>query len=360
MAESGSSDVVAFQHQPLNLTKQQIRLVKMLPHPSSTDLHVHISIVFFDFDIAPAYTALSYAWGPSSPVKTVMIDGLAFKVRQNLYDFLCVANAIQTKLEARFFWIDQICINQQDEREKGHQVQFMGEIFRRAHLVIAWVGTEDKDSEFTIKWMKRTDLAATDLSPDQQEHLWAFFSRNYWSRVWIVQELILASEVVFVCGCTTFTWHDIQKVGSGSSYMMYNAPNVSALCRLHLDAKPKTLRSALDAIHGNAPFQCHLPHDVVYGLLGLVSPTERVVVDYASTPQDVVTNVVEQSLPSIIEEVKRSQFPYEYFMVYALERLVDICCRAMSIPYLQTLDRRRLWFKVTTSEPPYWLIGERD
>jgi hypothetical protein len=360
MVETGPSDAVAFRHQPLNLAKQQIRLVKVLPRPSSTDLNVHMSIVSFDFDIAPAYVALSYAWGLSSPVKTVIIDGLAFEVRQNLYDFLRVANATQPQIEARFFWIDQICINQQNEREKGHQVQFMGEIFRRAHLVIAWVGKEDKDSEFTIKWMKRTDLVATDLSLDQQEHLWAFFSRNYWSRVWIVQELILASEVVFMCGYTTFTWHDIQTVGSGNSYMMYNAPNVSALCRLRLDAKPKTLRSALNSIHGSAPFQCQLPHDVVYGLLGLVSPTERVVVDYASTLQDVVTNVVEQSLSNIVEEIKNSQFRYEHFMVFALERVVDICCRAMSIPYPQTLNRRILWFKVTKSEPPDWLFWERE
>jgi hypothetical protein len=53
--------------------------------------------------------------------------------------------------ESRLFWIDQICINQEDETEKGHQVQFMGEIFRRAYNVFAWLGMEDDDSTFTVR-----------------------------------------------------------------------------------------------------------------------------------------------------------------------------------------------------------------
>jgi hypothetical protein len=40
-------------------------------------------------------------------------------------------------------WTDAICINQQDLDERGHQVQLMGSIYRNAHMVIVWLGTDD-------------------------------------------------------------------------------------------------------------------------------------------------------------------------------------------------------------------------
>ena len=36
-------------------------------------------------------------------------------------------------------WADAICINQEDPDERNHQVKFMGNIFRRASLVLGYV-----------------------------------------------------------------------------------------------------------------------------------------------------------------------------------------------------------------------------
>ncbi|KAF8856327.1 HET-domain-containing protein, partial [Acephala macrosclerotiorum] len=40
----------------------------------------------------------------------------------------------------RVLWIDTLCINQEDEKEKNHQIRQMGRIFERAGVVVAWLG----------------------------------------------------------------------------------------------------------------------------------------------------------------------------------------------------------------------------
>jgi hypothetical protein len=42
-----------------------------------------------------------------------------------------------------FRWYDALCINQNDEQERGHQVEMMGEIYKMAYWVLAWLGTPD-------------------------------------------------------------------------------------------------------------------------------------------------------------------------------------------------------------------------
>ena len=36
-------------------------------------------------------------------------------------------------------WVDALCIKQKDHKEKGHQVQNMGQIYRRADFVWIWL-----------------------------------------------------------------------------------------------------------------------------------------------------------------------------------------------------------------------------
>lgn len=41
-------------------------------------------------------------------------------------------------------WIDEICINQDDNEERGTQLQLMSEIYESAQVVFAWLGPEDE------------------------------------------------------------------------------------------------------------------------------------------------------------------------------------------------------------------------
>jgi hypothetical protein len=194
--------------------------------------------------------------------------------------------------------------------------------------------------------MQKAERTAAQLSTEEEEHLWASFSRSYWNRLWIVQELLLVQQVVFICGCATFTWHDIQKGSLGDTYMSITrrAPNASALCQLFQKSKPLALSSALHLIHGKALFHCELPHDVVYGPVGLVS------VDYSTSLTEVIVQVIDHALPSIVEVD-----PYKTpdWVLLSLELLLNVCYRSMGITQPRELDLRFLCSKVVKYYPWY-------
>src|SRR6186713_409366 len=72
------------------------------------------------------YLALSYVWGDQSDPKTILVNGKPFKITQNLENAL-----MDLEPNIRLpIWIDAICINQNDEGEKGQQVARMREIYQ--------------------------------------------------------------------------------------------------------------------------------------------------------------------------------------------------------------------------------------
>jgi hypothetical protein len=124
----------------------------------------------------------------------------------------------------------------------------------------------------------------------------------------------------------------------------YNAPNASALCQLFQKSKPLALSSALHLIHGKALFHCELPHDVVYGPVGLVS------VDYSTSLTEVIVQVIDHALPSIVEVD-----PYKTpdWVLLSLELLLNVCYRSMGITQPRELDLRFLCSKVVKYYPWY-------
>jgi hypothetical protein len=74
-------------------------------------------------------------------------------IRANLYD------AIHTLLNLPLnpdlpIWIDAISINQDDEEEKAVQVSRMGDIYRTAHQVLAWLGPAEQNSDLAMIRLK--------------------------------------------------------------------------------------------------------------------------------------------------------------------------------------------------------------
>jgi hypothetical protein len=58
---------------------------------------------------------------------------------------------IRHETNASVLWVDAICINQGDVKERAHQVQMMGLAYNKAKNVIAWLGEETKDSGLAIQ-----------------------------------------------------------------------------------------------------------------------------------------------------------------------------------------------------------------
>jgi hypothetical protein len=108
-------------------------------------------------------------------------------------------------------WIDTLCIDQSSDSEKNHQVAQMGRIYSEAERVVAWIGMEDPSamstrastatghSELRIAfdclnrlYYSKYPWASTSLEREVVERL---CHRSYWTRLWIVQEFVLAREI---------------------------------------------------------------------------------------------------------------------------------------------------------------------
>jgi hypothetical protein len=81
------------------------------------------------------YSALSYVWGSEEAPLSINIDvKTKFGVTKNLYDAL---KSLRQLDMARTFWIDAICIDQKDPKEKKVQIGLMQRVYRQAQKVIA-------------------------------------------------------------------------------------------------------------------------------------------------------------------------------------------------------------------------------
>lgn len=135
----------------------------------------------------------------------------------------------------RTLWIDAICINQANITERGRQVGMMKDIYRSATRVVIWLGDERDDSPLSMEIAKEIAASAreyikqggsvdshmTDKSASaifsrfrlDSEHprLAAFgeiLQRDWFYRIWIVQESAVASRLEIRCGGDTMSWVD--------------------------------------------------------------------------------------------------------------------------------------------------------
>ena len=112
-----------FEHTPLTLHTQEMRIVKILPSLSKDGyICCEMEHVRLDDTNSFSFDALSYMWGPKAPRKRILVNGSAFMVRENLWDFL---NAARQTRPREWLWIDALSIAQTNGEEKVHQIRLM-------------------------------------------------------------------------------------------------------------------------------------------------------------------------------------------------------------------------------------------
>ena len=88
------------------------------------------------------YAALSYLWGNTTTKNLIWVDCKHLNIGTNLSMFLKYRRHPSHTL---LLWTDAICIDQENLSERGHQVRLMGDIYRSASNVYAWLGEESHD-----------------------------------------------------------------------------------------------------------------------------------------------------------------------------------------------------------------------
>ncbi|KAF3042375.1 hypothetical protein E8E12_006092 [Didymella heteroderae] len=201
-----------FREVPLNLAQRSVRFVEVLSVLSPTGLiQCKLSQGTIEDD---EYICLSYVWGSSEDQQQILINGELFRTRKNVWTFLsAIRQAKPDSSKRQLYWIDALCIDQDNIKERNHQVGHMGAVYYAAKHVIIWMGVKMPISRLLSMSAEFSNFIAPTNSGDEEvqfAEIWhqsaradereiiedwkAFASDPYWSRAWITQEVLFARE----------------------------------------------------------------------------------------------------------------------------------------------------------------------
>ncbi|KAG7284758.1 hypothetical protein NEMBOFW57_009369 [Staphylotrichum longicolle] len=237
-----------FLHTPLERPHSQIRLLELQPVPQPPSnvgadfdqpICCRLETVFLK-NTAPPYKALSYSWGEKNqPRRVIFIDNRPFSITESLDSAL--RHLRHNRTEPLVIWIDQICIMQTDNPEKSIQVDMMASIYSCAEQVLVWLGPAGQGSDEVMDLYAQVGGKINDANLQQYctrdkmplldaavharnpyDPLWqqaaavqalarelllqrlqavADWDRREWfRRVWVVQEFCVGANPVFLCG----------------------------------------------------------------------------------------------------------------------------------------------------------------
>lgn len=356
-----------YRYTPLG--EREFRLVRILAPRKS---QVKCEILVRSLDDPPPYTAVSYAWGDP-------VDSTKVKIRDENYPAfvevpiaksLCYAlQALRKKGKPVVVWADALSIDQQNREERNQQLPLMTDIYKRAESVAICLGPEEDDSELATGLLQ--DLATADeakpgaasrkdvrdiLARESQGRglpaLAALFEREYWKRLWIVQEQFNAADINVYCGSSQpLPWKVYQAASHAFQQHKHDLENLLPK-RHNIVAQKRYSYSQILAYQGpgSLPDRGYLtdlagqgddglleimricrrklssdPKDKVFGVLGILNEDVRdeFTVDYGSSVKDIYTDVVD-------------------YLLTTSERL-DVICESIQFPTYSSSNKLPTW-----------------
>ena len=223
--------ISSFDYPPLR-DSDHIRLLHLHP-PFGDALTLRGSLQVHKLDEKCEYEAISYAWGDSPKSDGILfLNGQILKISRNLYLALL---EYRHPDRTRVLWVDAICINQADSVDKSHQVAMMADIYSKATKVLVWLAPAFEGSIKAMEFMTKlaskaisfgigddvdrprliSSFPSLNISNDEamdlvkealQAHVDHLLWQRWFYRVWIVQEVALATTLVVFCGHMSMSW----------------------------------------------------------------------------------------------------------------------------------------------------------
>jgi hypothetical protein len=281
----------AFKYEPIDLERPAFRLLQLL-QGNGPVIECRLYQAYLDGTDTIPYDALSYTWGALEKTATVIVNGKTFDVTENLYSAF---RHLRSKNQDRILWADAICINQSDDKERGHQVQQMRDIYSQAEEVVIWLGHATNQTNILMDSLRRLEKYASmhehrDWDVKQWTTFWTsipqdptyklaegldlLLRRPWFRRVWILQEVAKAKRASVWCGTK-----------SARAYTFTLIPSLIGVkperhCQAVLDIMPGRLREKswwgknrdlYNLLLKFGESEASDPRDRVYALLGLSS-----------------------------------------------------------------------------------------
>ncbi len=303
-----------FTYRPL--VAGHIRLLRM----SEKEGKLMHELSHVDLASNPENLTLSYTWEDQPRDQDLVVNGAVLKAINNIR---IVLPYLFERYQSRHLWIDEICINQDDDREKEVQVPLMQKIYTHAAAGIVWLGESSPLIDLAIPMiptlaekfqgydtrlgLDKHALAAQGL-PTPSSPLCAgldeLFCKNWFMRVWTFQEAALPRIVEILCGRHFINFDKLATVASsmlsasksGSMDSITDPIEVNRryaqdgmdriqtvqFVRSRRNMQPTTSYTFLDLLSDSWRWSCSNPSDKIYGLLGLANQSlrEQLAVDY--------------------------------------------------------------------------------
>lgn len=131
-----------FQYAPLPRSTEKTRLIVLSAGVGEDQLdcntvHMHLTE-------PGAYETISYCWGSPNAGISIKLDGHRFAISANAAAAL---HGMRLPTQNRYLWIDALCIDQQNEAERNHQVGIMGKIYASATCNLIHLGGEHEAAQ---------------------------------------------------------------------------------------------------------------------------------------------------------------------------------------------------------------------
>lgn len=300
-----------FNHSPLDQSKLSIRL--LLVHSRRSEFGL-VQCELLHATVDDSYTCLSYVWGSPDTKRLILVNGKLFKVRENLYNFLCAAQKVNGHLPSTWYWIDALCIDQSNTVERNHQVAQMGTIYSRAQTVSIWLGSDKPTSRLlnvaleAWELMGRLDTFAQFREASKGANFcniqvatdWAKFTTHvYWTRAWITQEVLLARKIHVSTDAVSLRGEQLRPI----CYLKDQLTDCFPMTRLFGDTavlgarsmkyleemfspRQREERTIMQLLNDFPGRNCEVARDQIHSLAFLASDGPQVLVDYAMHDRD--------------------------------------------------------------------------
>ncbi|KAH8589922.1 heterokaryon incompatibility protein-domain-containing protein, partial [Bisporella sp. PMI_857] len=276
------------------------------------------------------YTALSYVWGDPQLSSKITVDGRTMLITASLASAL---RHLRDSTRKRIIWADAICINQRDTLERNQQVSQMNSVYFLAHHTIIYLGDSTPATDQILNDLRSRSLilatqrfskpsAVRDELDKEMERaaLESIFSRPWFKRVWVLQELVLSLDPWLQCGTSLARWHDFREYisSTGLAQGMEGARVASEMANLHLEyskmrhetvhgymreINPKDIaKQLLEILISRRAFGVQDPRDMIFAHLGLIDkrdPRSVLTVDYVKSKRTIYTQVANYLLDNL-------------------------------------------------------------
>ncbi|KAF7503347.1 hypothetical protein GJ744_003953 [Endocarpon pusillum] len=293
------STLLKYQYQKIQNLNIETRLLFL--EPGSPNDPLQGSIYHSVHLHGQSYEAVSYTWGNPNALASspLLLNDRTLSITCNVETML---RELRHPHQRCVFWIDAVCIDQDDLNERALHVRIMRKIYTRATRVIVWIGESDSESREALQGLAvlsnhgSFDSDGVEASLNSHSSLEdmiqyagthsnvlnqiiALLDRHWFHRLWIVQEVVVSKEVAIKCGAEWLDWKSFSNA-LAVLVLLHSSPksrfrgDLPLLRALKIDRHRRLEnqhRSINGLVHDYRDNMATDPRDKIYALYGLAN-----------------------------------------------------------------------------------------